>query len=101
MIDVTNSCKLCGNTYLVTRTDVYKDKRAFVYCDCCGAMADSKTWQLTQQPIAAEVPDQMLCSFYQVSTYADLVREMELHIARLQDKLPKGNTIIYQKARVA
>lgn len=41
-----SSCKLCGNTYLAIRTDIYKDKRAFVYCDCCGAMADSKSWYM-------------------------------------------------------
>ena len=38
------SCGTCGNTYLAVRTDVYKDKREFMYCDCCGAMADRKTW---------------------------------------------------------
>ena len=41
------ACKTCGNEYLASRTDVYKDKRPFIYCDCCGAMADSKTWYLT------------------------------------------------------
>jgi len=41
------SCKTCGNEYLASRTDVYKEKRPFIYCDCCGAMADSKTWYLT------------------------------------------------------
>ena len=44
------ACKTCGNTYLASRTDVYKDKRPFIYCDCCGAMADSKTWYLTHGP---------------------------------------------------
>jgi hypothetical protein len=41
------ACKTCGNEYLASRTDVHKDKRPFIYCDCCGAMADSKTWYLT------------------------------------------------------
>jgi hypothetical protein len=41
------ACKTCGNEYLSSRTDVHKDKRPFIYCDCCGAMADSKTWYLT------------------------------------------------------
>lgn len=36
----------CGNSYLAVRTDLYKDKREFVYCDCCGALADRKTWRL-------------------------------------------------------
>lgn len=35
----------CGNDYLAIRTDIYKDKREFVYCDVCGALADRKTWQ--------------------------------------------------------
>ena len=35
----------CGNAYLAIRTDLYKDGREFVYCDCCGALADHKTWQ--------------------------------------------------------
>ncbi len=38
------SCATCDNSYLAIRTDVYKDKREFVYCDCCGAMADKATW---------------------------------------------------------
>jgi hypothetical protein len=41
------ACKSCGNEYLASRTDVYKDKRPFIYCDCCGAIADRKTWYLT------------------------------------------------------
>jgi Protein of unknown function (DUF551) len=45
--DYPGACKTCGNTYLASRTDVHKDKRPFIYCDCCGAMADSKTWYLT------------------------------------------------------
>jgi predicted RNA-binding Zn-ribbon protein involved in translation (DUF1610 family) len=40
-----DSCPNCGNEYLAIRTDVYKDKREFYYCDCCGAMADKKTWK--------------------------------------------------------
>ncbi len=35
----------CGNEYLAIRTDVYKDKREFVYCDCCGALGTVKLWQ--------------------------------------------------------
>ena len=38
------SCGTCGNPCLAVRTDVHKDKREFMYCDCCGAMADRKTW---------------------------------------------------------
>jgi hypothetical protein len=48
--DHPGACKTCGNTYLASRTDVHKDKRPFIYCDCCGAMADSKTWYLTHGP---------------------------------------------------
>lgn len=51
------ACKTCGNEYLASRTDIYKDKRPFIYCDHCGAMADSKTWYLTHgvaQPQAAQ-----------------------------------------------
>jgi hypothetical protein len=33
------------------------------------------------------VPDPQLCTFYQVSTFPDLVREMECHITKLQEKL--------------
>lgn len=45
----------CGNSYLAIRTDVYKDGREFVYCDCCGAMATRDLWRAalaTQQPEA-------------------------------------------------
>lgn len=42
------ACKVCGNEYLASRTDIYKDKRPFIYCDCCGSMADRKTWYLTR-----------------------------------------------------
>lgn len=44
MTDELKTCPHCDNPYLAIRTDVYKDKREFIYCDCCGAMADRKTW---------------------------------------------------------
>ena len=44
MNDDLKTCPHCDNPYLAIRTDVYKDKREFIYCDCCGAMADRKTW---------------------------------------------------------
>lgn len=44
MTDQIETCR-CGNDYLAIRTDIYKDKREFVYCDVCGALADRKTWQ--------------------------------------------------------
>ena len=40
----------CGNSYLAIRTDIYKDGREFIYCDCCGALADRKTWQAAFRP---------------------------------------------------
>jgi hypothetical protein len=47
----SKGCPNCGNEYLAIRTDIYKDKREFFYCDCCGAMADRKTWEkATAQP---------------------------------------------------
>ena len=42
--DDVPDCGTCGNSYLAIRTDVYKDKRPFVYCDCCGSMGDLKLW---------------------------------------------------------
>jgi len=50
------ACPVCENEYLALRTDVYKDARPFVYCDCCGAMADKRTWLLAQ--IGRQVQDQ-------------------------------------------
>jgi len=50
-----NDCR-CGNSYLAIRTDLYKDKREFIYCDCCGAMADRETWHRATLPAAAEAP---------------------------------------------
>lgn len=44
MSDQIETCR-CGNDYLAIRTDIYKDKREFIYCDVCGALADRKTWQ--------------------------------------------------------
>ena len=43
-----NLCPICTNQYLAIRTDIYKDKREFVYCDCCGAMATKPMWQAAQ-----------------------------------------------------
>lgn len=40
------NCPVCNNDYLAIRTDIYKDKREFVYCDCCGAMATRSLWQM-------------------------------------------------------
>ena len=39
-----NDCPRCGNSYLAIRTDFYKDKREFVYCDCCGCIAEKEIW---------------------------------------------------------
>lgn len=39
-------CHECGNEYLTIRTDIYKDKREFVYCDCCGLLAQKSVWNL-------------------------------------------------------
>lgn len=50
----------CGNSYLAIRTDIYKDKREFIYCDCCGAMATRDLWcaALAAQPVA-QAPEGM------------------------------------------
>lgn len=39
--------------------------------------------------VQGEVPDPQLCKFYGVSTFPQLVQEMEQHIAKLQDDRPK------------
>ena len=52
--DELPNCAVCGNSYLAIKTHIYKDKREFIYCDCCGAMADRKTWMLVtpaRQPV--------------------------------------------------
>ena len=50
-------CGTCGNTYLAIRTDIYKDKRPFVYCDCCGSMGDLKLWnRANAKPAKPENP---------------------------------------------
>jgi transcription elongation factor Elf1 len=38
------NCPECGNAHLAIRTDIYKDGREFVYCDCCGCLADRRVW---------------------------------------------------------
>jgi len=40
-----HDCPECGNGYLAIRTDIHKDKREFVYCDICGALASRNLWQ--------------------------------------------------------
>lgn len=40
--EVELHCPNCGNEYLAIRKDVYKDLREFVYCDCCGFLAEEK-----------------------------------------------------------
>jgi hypothetical protein len=37
-------CPNCGNSYLAIRTDMYKDEREFVYCDCCGCITERDVW---------------------------------------------------------
>lgn len=37
-------CPNCGNAYLAIRTDIYKDGRDFVYCDCCGCITEKSVW---------------------------------------------------------
>lgn len=46
MSDELKSCPECTNDYLAIRTDIYKDQREFVYCDCCGCMAPKSVWNL-------------------------------------------------------
>lgn len=41
---------LCGNPYLAIRNDIYKDKRPFVYCDCCGALTTLPLWGIWVKP---------------------------------------------------
>lgn len=48
-------CPVCANAYLAIRTDIYKDKREFVYCDCCGAMATVPLWTAAQSPEIARL----------------------------------------------
>lgn len=43
---MTKKCPECDNEYLAVRTDIYKDKRKFVYCDCCGFLLQEKSWYL-------------------------------------------------------
>lgn len=43
---MTKKCPECDNEYLAIRTDIYKDKREFVYCDCCGFLLQEKHWFL-------------------------------------------------------
>lgn len=37
-------CPNCNNQYLAIRTDIYKDKREFIYCDQCGSVATRSLW---------------------------------------------------------
>lgn len=48
-MSVLCNCPICENSYISIRTDIYKDKRQFVYCDVCGAMADIKLWELMSE----------------------------------------------------
>lgn len=41
-------------------------------------------------------PDPQLCHFYGVTTYPELVEEMENHIRKLQQKLPVRESINYR-----
>ncbi|SEJ54709.1 hypothetical protein SAMN04487997_0167 [Frateuria terrea] len=43
--------------------------------------------RLALRHTAIGVPDSQLCTFYQVSTFQDLVRAMDGHIGQLQHKL--------------
>lgn len=43
-LEALKDCPVCSNAYLAIRTDLYKDGREFVYCDCCGCLADRRVW---------------------------------------------------------
>lgn len=61
MSDELKTCPECRNEHLAIRTDIYKDGREFVYCDCCGCLASKGVWNLivrTTQP--APIPVQAL-----------------------------------------
>ena len=47
------------------------------------------------------VPDPILARFYRVETYPELVNRMELHICRLQEKLPKFKDMLHPPPRGA
>lgn len=70
MTDTINDCVNCGNSYLTIRTDVYKDKRQFIYCDVCGAMADRRTWKF-----ATQTPDVK-------NSHAEFIRVIQFSIAQ-------------------
>ena len=70
----------CGNQYLAIRTDIYKDGREFVYCDCCGALATRVMWErqalLPPRLDAAEVAKHV--ARLEASTFKDDQRAAEL-----------------------
>jgi len=43
------NCPACGNNYLAIRTDISKDGREFIYCDCCGALATRNIWEMANK----------------------------------------------------
>lgn len=70
MTDQIETCR-CGNDYLAIRTDIYKDKREFVYCDVCGALADRKTWQAGMKKPLTPLTDNELIELKKVTRAAN------------------------------
>lgn len=53
-------CPECENYYLAIRDDLYRGKREFVYCDCCGCLAPKSVWNLIRRstpPATGETED--------------------------------------------
>lgn len=56
-------CPECQNEYLAIRTDIYKNQREFVYCDCCGCIAVRSVWNAIARraTVACDKPPSSEC----------------------------------------
>ena len=73
---------------------------------CIGHDCDECRAREAQQDQPAQEPDQVLCKFYQVTTFVELVSAQEHHINKLQAKLKKEDdngmgSILARKSRAA
>lgn len=93
-------CPECQNEYLAIRTDIYEDKREFVYCDCCGCIAVRSVWNAIRRTAAPVAEDVALPPKQTIDT-PDFRALLRAHAKASEERFSRGDQAAIQAERNA